>query len=580
VATVDKERKETLERLRREPEVSVLVVGGGINGAGLFRELALQGVDVLLVEKSDFGAGASGASSRMIHGGLRYLEFGEFQLVKESVRERNLLLQNAPHFVRPLPTTITLFSWFSGITTPIKRLLRLGGSRPARRGGLIVKLGLSLYDLYTRRNRILPKHSIVGRKKTFARRPALHPAIVGSARFHDAWISYPERLCLELLLDGEEACERARALNHVSLVGASKETVTLRDETTGEQLGVRPRTVVNATGGWIDLANGRLGHDTRLMGGTKGAHLVLDHPELLEALQGEMVYFENIDGRVAIVLPWLGRPLLGSTDIRIDDPDEARCEEGEVDYMLNALREMFPGLRVDRSQILSRFSGVRPLPSSDASETVGVSRDHRCDVIEPTGGIAFPVFSMIGGKWTTFRGFGEHVADLLLERLGRERRASTEDLAIGGGKGFPSGEVELGRWLGEIHDRYGVAAKRARALLDRYGVWAERVAAFCQVEEDRPLRGHRGYTVREIEFILCHERVLHLEDLVLRRTALALLGELTADLFDELLAIMARAREWSDDDTRSEGARTLEILRDRHGIEVKRTTATLSAPEE
>ena len=569
VAGVSSTRSDTLAELRGKPEVSVLIIGGGVNGAGLFRELALQGLDVLLVDKSDFGSGASGASTRMIHGGLRYLEFGEFDLVRESVHERNLLLLNAPHYVFPLPTTFTLFSWLSSVLTPIKTFFKLGGARPARRGGLIVKLGLTIYDFYTRKQRVMPKHRIIGRAKTHAKRPQFHPGIIGTALFYDAWVSYPERLCLELLLDGEAACDDVKSLNYVSVESASGETVTLRDEVSGEEISVKPKTVVNATGAWVDLANKKLGRETKLMGGTKGAHLVLDHPEFLEALKGEMVYYENVDGRVAVTFPWLGKALLGSTDIPIDDPDKARCEDDEVDYMLGALNAVFPNIEIDRSHILSRFSGVRPLPNNDASETVGVSRNHKCDVIEPNDAIGFPVLSMIGGKWTTFRPFGEQVADRLLERLGRDRSASTEGLPIGGGKDFPCGDAAKSEWLGGLGGRHGLDGPRAETLLHRYGARAEEVAAFCAEQEDEPLGGHDTYTSREVEFILREERVVHLEDLLLRRTAIALLGELNAELLDELMSVMARIHGWSDDVAQAERARTLDVLLDKHGIELK-----------
>jgi len=289
------ERRDALEHIRRTSDVSVLIVGGGINGAGLFRELALQGIDVWLIDQWDFCAGASAAPSRMIHGGLRYLEFGEFRLVKESLRERNLLLQNAPHYVNPLPTTIPLFSWFSGSISSIRRFLHLGGTRPARRGALMVKAGLSFYDLFTRKHRLMPRHTFTSRGEALRQRPLLRGDIIKTATYYDAWISYPERLCLELLLDGEDICPQARAVNYVSLQGGSAEAATLRDELSGETFDVRPKVLVNATGGWIDFVNRRLGQDTKLVGGTKGAHLVLDNQDLMDALCGEMVYYETPD---------------------------------------------------------------------------------------------------------------------------------------------------------------------------------------------------------------------------------------------------------------------------------------------
>ena len=188
-------RKELLGTVRDQPEVSVLIAGGGIKGAGLLRELALQGVDALLVDKSDFCAGASAASTRIIHGGLRYLENGEFRLVKEALSERKLLLKNAAHFVRPLPTTIPVFSWTSGLISAVGKFLGLS-QQPSDRGALLFGIGLSFYDLFSGRQSSLPAHRFNSRNASLALRPQLNPQIVCTAVYYDAWISYPERLCL------------------------------------------------------------------------------------------------------------------------------------------------------------------------------------------------------------------------------------------------------------------------------------------------------------------------------------------------------------------------------------------------
>jgi glycerol-3-phosphate dehydrogenase len=544
----------------------VLIVGGGINGAGLFRDLALQGVDTLLVDKADFCSGASAASSRMIHGGLRYLEFGEFRLVRESLKDRNLLLLNAPHYVFPLPTTIPIFAWFAGASSSIRRFLRLRGPRSTRRGVLMVKLGLTFYDVFTRKQRLMPRHTLTSRAASLARRPRLHPKIVRTATYYDAWISYPERLGLELLLDGEAACAEARALNYVSLHGAAEECVSLRDETSGEVFQVQPQVVVNATGGWIDFTNRAMGHATQLIGGTKGAHLVVDNDALYDALHGEMLYYETSDGRVAVALPWLGKSLIGSTDIRVDNPDDARVTEEEIDYILESIRQVLPDVDVNRSQILSYFTGVRPMKYSGGSATVEVSRDHQCAVLEATERIRFPVLSMVGGKWTTFRAFAEQVTDQLLGRFGRSRRVGTAELPIGGGRDYPKDDAAKQAWVARLQSQTQLPADRLRVLLSRYGTRAETVARFLVDGRDGPLRHHAGYSRREIEFLVRHEAVLHLDDLVLRRTAIALLGELTNELLDELVALVSEVHRWSPEQAARERRRTEQILRERFGV--------------
>jgi len=468
------ERQAVLAGIRHHRDVLVLIVGAGINGASLFRELALQKINVLLVDRGDYCCGTSAAPSRMIHAGLRYTEFGEFKLVREGVKERNLLLQNAPHYIRPLPTTIPIFSWLSGAGHVLRKFLRLPSKRPPYRGRLLVTIGLTLYDFFARKNRVMPRHRFASRREALARRPLLDPRVKYTATYYDAWVSYPERLCLELLLDGEQMCGQAKALSYVSLQSAAGQVVTLRDELTGDQLHVRPKTVVNATGARIDFTNRLLGRETDMIAGTKGAHLVLDNDDLLAALDSEMLFYETPDGRVSVALPWLGKPLVGSTDIRVDDPDEVTCDQEEIDYMLGALNEVLPDLHVDRSQILSTFTGVRPLRGSSASATVQMSRAHYCAVTEPTDEIRFPIFSMIGGKWTPFRAFGEQAGDMLLARLGRTRRASSRHLAIGGGRDYPGSDKARRRWLARLGESTGLDERQLDGLLLRSCPQADR----------------------------------------------------------------------------------------------------------
>ncbi|MBZ0303147.1 MAG: glycerol-3-phosphate dehydrogenase/oxidase [Anaerolineae bacterium] len=560
-------RAALLAEARQKPEVTVLIVGGGINGLGLLRELALQGVDALLIDKGDFCSGASAALSRMIHGGLRYLENGEFRLVRESLKERNLLLLNAPHYVHPLPTTIPIYGWFSGIFSAGLRFLGFE-QPPVNRGALIVKIGLTLYDLFTSRQQVMPRHHFSSRAQSLAAHPPLNPRILCTATYYDAWISYPERLGLELALDAAAIDPQARALNYVSLVGGEGDQVTLRDELSGDTWTIRPQVVINAGGAWIDAINRTLNRSTALIGGTKGSHLILDHPDLLAALGEEMLYFENADGRICILFALLGKVLAGSTDLKIDDPDAALCEEDEVTYILDSIRQVLPGLAIQRSDVVSYFCGVRPLPRMETETTGQISRDHHCEVTEPGDDLHFPIYHLIGGKWTTFRAFAEQVTDRLLDRLGRQRVQSSQGLAIGGGKAYPADDDALRRWLNALHAQSGLPEDRLKTLLERYGTRAEVVAAYLVAASDAPLTQHPGYSRREIAFMSEHERICHLDDLVLRRTTLALQGELTGALLDELAQITGAALGWSAAQTAAEIDRTRHILAERHGVHV------------
>jgi len=555
-------RIETFAHLRQNPDVQVLVIGGGINGISVFRELALQGVNVVLAEKGDFCSGASAALSRMVHGGLRYLENGEFKLVRESLLERDRLLLNAPHYVAPLPTTVPIFDTFSGLANGAFRFLGLT-RRPGRRGALVIKAGLTIYDLFTGGRASMPKHQFRSRAKTMKDWPAINPAIRNSATYYDAWASQPERLGLEMLTDTMAAQPNARALNYAR-VTAKGCAFTLTDELTGQAITLTPQLVINATGGWIDLTNAGLGMPpTKLMGGTKGSHLIVDNRELYDALNGNMVYYENEDGRICILFPYLGNVLIGSTDIRVDDPDQVRCEADERAYILQSLSFVFPSITIPTEDIVFQFSGVRPLPASQDTVTGRIPRDHFCEFVEgQTDGP--PILCMIGGKWTTFRSFGALAADTALAHLGLSRTTDTETTPIGGGRNFPADPT---RWCADNAAGFGLSLTRMRSLFERYGTTAETVAAFIAQTPDNDLPGGQ-YSLREMTHLIRHEHAERLADLILRRTTIAITGALSMPLLDAILDCLAVEKHWDTLRKATERQDFLALLEQKHGLTI------------
>jgi glycerol-3-phosphate dehydrogenase len=554
-------------RFKNIYNIDVLIVGAGINGAGLFRELALQDVNCLLIDKSDFMSGASAAPSRMIHGGLRYLENREVRLVQESLSERNLLLQNAPHYVFPLPTVIPIYHWFSGIINGIRKFFGMKATNTPR-GAIIVKLGLLMYDIFTRNQRVVPTHQFSSRKKSLEDRPLLDPNIVCTALFYDAWISFPERLGIELIQDGLDLNNGSIALNYVSLNRVENGQVILKDELSGRETKIKPKVVVNATGAWIDFANLSLGKKTKFIGGTKGSHLMVDNQALMNATMGQMVYYENDEGRICILFPLHGKVMIGSTDIKVTNPDEVVCTDEEVEYMLSCVRQVFPKLDINPSQVIFKYSGVRPLPNSEGDlKNAQISRDHSTKVIEPTeGGLPFPILNLIGGKWTTFRAFGEQTSDKILTYLGLSSKVKSTNFAIGGGKNFPKTEVEKINWIGKIQKKSGLEAERINTLLNRYGTNAEKVIDYIRLGGDCLLKSSPNYSKREIEYLLKNEFVNHLDDLILRRTVIALSGELTSELFIELADIYSDFFQLNLDVKSKEIERTKAILTQKHGV--------------
>ena len=363
----------------------MLIIGGGINGVGTFRDLALQGVDVALVERGDYCQGASGASSHMIHGGIRYLENGEFRLVQESVAERNRLLRIAPHYVKPLQTTIPIFSTFSGVLAAPLRFLTHKQGKPTERGAFLIKLGPEHLRLLLARRRhgaaapVPRPQARPGRAAPPApRRSSTRPRI-STPRSTTPSVS-PSTCCRTARRPARRGQPRprqqlrlARPLGGIRTARTGTATVQLRDELTGEVFDFTADVIVNTTGAWVDLTNEAMGAASSFMGGTKGSHIVLDHPELLAACDGREIFFEHTDGRIVLIYPMGDRVLVGTTDVDADMAQDAVCTEAEIDYFFDLIGHVFPDIAVDRDQIVYTFSGVRPLPKHDATQPGFVS---------------------------------------------------------------------------------------------------------------------------------------------------------------------------------------------------------------
>jgi glycerol-3-phosphate dehydrogenase len=547
-------RRQMIEEIARNGAFDVIVVGGGINGIGVFRDLANQGLRVLLVEMNDFCSGCSSAPSRMIHGGLRYLENGEFALVRESLVERDRLLRNAPHLVRPLPTIVPIERFASGLANAAMSFLGFTGP-PRPRGALPIKLGLMLYDAITRHGRMLPRHQFRGHAATRSRFPALRPSVRFSATYYDAWISHPERLGIELIGDAMAQNSKALALNYARLAIAEG-GLLLTDAESGQALPVRAQIIVNATGAWIDDSAASLGArmNERLVSGTKGSHLILENPALMAALNGQMIYFEHNDGRVCIVFPYLGRVLAGSTDIRVNAAGRTACSVEERDYILGALQELFPTIPIGAEQIVYAYAGIRPLPVSDADFTGRISRGHTVRRLHG----AVPQIGMVGGKWTTYRAFAEETVDAVLADLGRERTSSTRDLPIGGGAGFTD------HLAADLATSHRLSPERADYLADLYGFQASRVAEFCPMD-DRPLPGV-AMTEGEVRWAVRHEHALHLADVLQRRSPLAIRGLLSRPLIMTTAGVMGAELGWTEDRIQSEITNFISDLSTWHGV--------------
>ncbi|MHB8683821.1 MAG: glycerol-3-phosphate dehydrogenase/oxidase, partial [Dehalococcoidia bacterium] len=447
----------------------VVVIGGGINGAGIAREAQLHGYATLLVERDDFGAGTTSRATRLIHGGLRYLEHAEFGLVYESLAERETLVRDAPDLVRPLRLLLPVY---------------VGDMRPP----WMVQAGLAMYDLLSFR-KSLPRHRAMPLRALDACEPGLRREGLRAAfTFSDAQVEFPERLVIESVRDFVDA--GGVALNHVSAAGLLAPGGTLRGlrlrETCAERTAeVSAKVVVNAAGPWVDqvLAGSDAERHDRLIGGTKGSHLVAEWPE---GPKHAIFATAQADGRPFFILPWYRYTLVGTTDLRYDgDPSAARATPAEVRYLLDEASRLFPQTPLTRSHVLYTYSGVRPLPATDRGDEAAITRRHIVIDHVKRGGPP-GLLSVVGGKLTTYRS----LARIALRAIEKHAQPSAPpvDLTQVPPPPLPSWERPAGRPVGDGPSGgpggegdplaiYGPRAAEVRALADADPALLEPVCA-------------------------------------------------------------------------------------------------------
>jgi glycerol-3-phosphate dehydrogenase len=552
-------REEILRSLQENPEIDVLVVGAGINGAGTFRDLALNGVNVLLIDRGDFCSGASATSSHMAHGGIRYLENGEFRLVREAVAERNRMIENAPHLVQPLPTVIPIFKIFSGLlNAPLKFLNLL--DRPSERGALVIKIGLVFYDSFTRKQKTVPRHKFFEKSRALRDYPYLNQDIKYAALYFDGQLLSPERMTVEVILDGEEEGDHAKALNYVTLDSYENGIAHLIDKTSGKVLKVNPKIIINAAGPWVDSVNKNIGINEKMIGGTKGSHLVINNSELRKAVGKSEFFFENKDGRIVLLLPFFDRVIVGTSDLPIENYDSANCTIEEEKYFLDMIKRVFPTIPVTKDQIVFRFSGVRPLEYMKAKTTGQITRDHSLKIRQMNEKY---IVSMVGGKWTSYRAFSEQAADEVLRFLDKGRVGTTASLPLRGGKDYPSNKNDF---INGLRKDSGLPVLYCSSLLERYGTKALEISQFVKNNDSKFLTSIENWTDAEVEYIIQTEKPVHLDDIFLRRSTIGWLGKVTDNLIDEFSRIMGEALNWTENVRKSEIDRLKQFFIDSHGV--------------
>lgn len=543
------------------PTAPVLILGAGVNGICVARELVLNRVPVWIVDTHDIAFGATAKSSRLIHGGLRYLEYADFRLVAESLHERDRLLRLAPQFVVPLKLHIPIRRRTGGLIAAGLRFLGLSRTRLGRwigsgggRGLWTVKLGLWFYDLLAR-SQLVPRHRV---HRTGTNGPAFPPAqYPWSCSYYDARMECPERFCVALLKEFEQvSADQGTEFRLLTYHRASVENqrIVIRPEDkhrsaianrgsanspgTNDQgpVTLNPSCIINATGAWGDWTLRELPAEAPLLfGGTKGSHLFTSKPELRAALGDDAVYAEAADGRLVFLIPMSGCVMIGTTDERFDErPELARSTDSEQEYLIQLTNELFPQVRLTAGDIHATCAGIRPLPSSGAARTAAISRDHQIDERELLG---VPLLTLIGGKLTTCRALGEQTADRVLKHLGQERTESTRDRPIRGSAGHPP-LSELERTLSELARETGYSQATCREVWRLVGTDARD----CLQEPGSPLIHGTLLPRCVVTRVIDEEWVTSLEDLIERRLLLALEPRLERKTIEELAELFVTRR--------------------------------------
>lgn len=528
-----------------QTEYDLIVVGGGISGASIAWDAALRGLKVALLEKDDFAHATTAGSSKLIHGGLRYLVNGEIGLVRESLRERRIWEQNAPHMVDPLPFILPTYGH-------------------GMKGGLVLAIGLTMYDLLAYdRNRLddpdkkIPAYRTISREEALKLMPSLRAeGLTGAKIYYDCQMFAPERLCLEFILGAVE--KGADAANYAEVNGFLKsddgktiQGVTVKDALTGETHSIKGKLTVNAAGPWADIMLGLSegGKPSRRLIRSKGIHLIT------RALSGEhaLAVQSKIGGHF-FVIPWRDKTILGTTDTVFDGaPDEIGVTEKDITDFLLVVNDGLPGLNLTRDDVEHFYVGIRPLvdttPQDDEDDADSYNASRAAEIMDHAELNGIEGFlSAMGGKWTTSRHLAEQVVDKVQSKLGTSSASTTMGTPLYGGatgrfrpfveqakKTHASLSAETIENLTRYHgSRYDTVLATAR---ERQGEEAELL---------KPLSDKTADLGVQIVHAVRHEMAVTLSDAVMRRTGLGTTGHPGKEAVETAAALMARELGWDE----------------------------------
>jgi glycerol-3-phosphate dehydrogenase len=574
-------RERLLESVGERP-FDLIAIGAGINGAGIARDAAMRGLRVLMLDKGDISNGTTQWATRLIHGGLRYLEYYEFHLVRESLAEREKLLHIAPHLVKPLRFVVPIYESSS-------------------RGRRMIRLGMIAYDVLSF-DKSVPNHKMLSREEVLEEYPGINPdGLLGAATYYDGQVEFAERVAVEnavsAVQNGATVITYAEVKNLIfepSPDGSGLPRVAgveIEDKLEGGTYQARAAVIVNVAGPWVDRVlggagsfgteegspNGSAGQEEqgRMIGPTKGSHLVVDP---FPGAPKSALYVEaRKDGRPYFIVPWNGRYLIGTTDFRYeDDLDYVSAGQDEIDYLIDETNAVIPQANLTRDSVLFTYSGVRPLPFKPAGSESSITRAHVVfdhakgkstagGRVKIAGGPkkAEGLISIIGGKLTTYRNLGRQTVDAVYKKLGTQPPKSATDRVP-----LPGGAVrDLNAFATEFKARSDLSDVLASRLLKLYGARAYDVLA--EAGDDPSLKEslvasptvETGLMGCEILYAFRHEMARKLADVLLRRTMAAYGPNVALDVDEAAAEVAVRHLGWSEERARKEVADYREYVR-------------------
>jgi glycerol-3-phosphate dehydrogenase len=523
------ERERAVEALKTE-ELDILVIGGGIVGAGSALDAVTRGLNVGIVEARDWGSGTSSRSSKLVHGGIRYLEQLNFRLVREALIERGLLLQRlAPHLVKPV-------RFLYPLSKPVYERFYIGA-------------GMALYDIFSwtgGRPPGVPHHRHLSKTQVLRAIPSLSKdAVVGGLTYYDAQVDdarYVSSLVRTASSYGAHAASRVRVEGFVK-VGERVVGVKAHDYQTGEHFEIRAKQVVNATGVWTDDTQAMVGERGQFkVRASKGVHLVVPR----DRIHSDMGMIFRTEKSVLFVIPWGRHWLVGTTDTDWDlDKAHPAATAADIDYILEHVNKVM-AVPLTRDDVEGVYAGLRPLLAGESDQTSKLSREHI--VAHTVPGLVV----VAGGKWTTYRVMAEDAIDEAVAALdGRIPESTTMEIPLLGAEGYHAAWNKRGK----IAKQLGVHKVRLEHLLNRYGTLTDEVLELVRQRPElaEPLPGADDYIGAEVVYAASHESALHLEDVLARRTRISIeawdRGESAAPVAAKL---MAEVLGWSDAETEEE----------------------------